>query len=210
MFKILFELIAKYILKPFSFIFHPIFISLYGAILYFLITKNTNNLVEVYLSCIQIFILTILLPVSFYLLLKSLKKINSFTEATLEERRVPIFIQLLLLYFLLKFTVLETNFPELFKFFQGGFLSAFLVFIFVMFRFKASLHMIGCTSLTVFVLFFTSYLQLSSVYTVASLVVCMGFVASSRLYMNAHTPIELLAGITIGGLPQILVWFYNM
>jgi hypothetical protein len=95
---------------------------------YFLFTDNTNNLAEVYLSCIQIFILTLLLPISFYLLLRALKKINSFTEATLEERRLPIFIQLVLLYLLLKFTVLETHFPELFKFFQAGFISAFLDF----------------------------------------------------------------------------------
>lgn len=178
--------------------------------MYFLFTDNTNNLAEVYLSCIQIFILTLLLPISFYLLLRALKKINSFTEATLEERRLPIFIQLVLLYLLLKFTVLETHFPELFKFFQAGFISAFLVFVSVIFRFKASLHMIGCTSLAVFVLMFTSYLEIAAINTVAFLILCMGFVASSRLYMKAHTPIELIAGIAIGGLPQILVWFYNI
>lgn len=178
--------------------------------MYFLFTDNTNNLAEVYLSCIQIFILTLLLPISFYLLLRALKKINSFTEATLEERRLPIFIQLVLLYLLLKFTVLETHFPELFKFFQAGFISAFLVFVSVIFRFKSSLHMIGCTSLTVFILIFTSYLEIAAINTVALLILCMGFVASSRLYMKAHTPLELIAGIVIGGLPQILVWFYNI
>ena len=201
---------VKYLLKPFSYIFHPIFISIYGAILYFLFTANTNYLYEIYLSCIQIFILTVLLPISFYSLLKVFKKIQSFTEATLEERRLPIFIQLVLVYLLLKFTLLETHFPELFKFFQAGFISAFLVFISVMLSFKASLHMIGCTSLAVFVLMSTSYLAIPALNTVAYLLLCMGFVASSRLYMKAHTPIELIAGIVIGGLPQILVWFYNI
>jgi hypothetical protein len=162
-----------------------------------------------YLSIIQVFILTLLLPISFYSLLKIFKKIESFTEATLEERRLPIFIQLVLLYLLLKFTVLETHFPELFKFFQAGFISAFLVFNSVLFRFKASLHMIGCTSLAVFVLLFTSYLEIAAINTVALLILCMGFVASSRLYMKAHTPIELIAGIAYGGLPQLFIWFYN-
>jgi hypothetical protein len=183
---------------------------MYGAILYFFFTNNINYLAEMYLSLIQIFILTLLLPISFYSLLKIFKKIESFTEATLEERRLPIFIQLVLLYLLLKFTVLENHFPELFIFFQAGFISAFLVFISVLFRFKASLHMIGCTSLAVFVLLFTSYLEIAAINTVALLILCMGFVASSRLYMKAHTPIELIAGIAIGGLPQILVWFYNI
>jgi hypothetical protein len=183
---------------------------MYGAILYFFFTNNINYLAEMYLSLIQIFILTLLLPISFYSVLKIFKKIKSFTEATLEERRLPIFIQLILLYLLLKFTVLETHFPELFKFFQAGFISAFLVFISVMFRFKASLHMIGCTSLAVFVLLFTSYLEIAALTTVAVLILCMGFVASSRLFMKAHTPIELIAGMLLGGLPQLFIWFYNI
>ena len=201
---------TKYLLKPFSYIFHPIFISIYGAILYFLFTKNITLLAEVYLSFIQIFILTILLPLCFYMLLRTLKKVKSFTEATIEERKLPIFIQLLLMYCLLNFTVLESHFPELYKFFQAGFISSFLVFISVMMRFKASLHMIGVTALFVFAMMLTSYLEVEATYTLAYLIMCMGFVASSRLYMKAHTPTELLVGMIIGGLPQILIWFYKI
>lgn len=201
---------TKYLLVPFSYIFHPIFISIYGTLFYFLFTKNLTLLADVYLSFVQIVILTILLPISFYMLLKALKKVNSFTEATIEERRLPIFIQILLLYCLLHFTILETHFPELYKFFQAGFISAFLVFISVMMRFKASLHMIGVTSLFTFVMMLTSYLEIEATYTLTYLIMCMGFVASSRLYMKAHTPIELIVGILIGGFPQVWVWFYNI
>lgn len=144
------------------------------------------------------------------MLLKALKKVKSFTEATIKERRLPIFIQVVLLYFLLNFTVLETHFPELYKFFQAGFISSFLVFLSVMLRFKASLHMIGITSLFVFVVMLTSYLEIEATYTLAYLIMCIGFVASSRLYMKAHTPIELIVGMLIGGLPQVFVWFYKM
>lgn len=165
---------------------------------------------EVYLSFIQIFILTLLLPICFYMLLKTLKYVKSFTEATIEERKFPIFIQIILLYFLLNFTVLETHFPELFKFFQAGLISAFLVFISVLLRFKASLHMIGITSLFVFVMMLTSYFEIEATFTLAYLIMCIGFVASSRLYMKAHTPIELFIGMLIGGLPQIYIWFYKI
>lgn len=144
------------------------------------------------------------------MLLKALKKVKSFTEATIEERKLPIFIQVLLLYCLLHFTILETHFPELYKFFQAGFLSSFLVFISVMLRFKASLHMIGITSLFVFVMMLTNYLEIDATYTLAYLIMCIGFVASSRLFMKAHTPIELIIGMIIGALPQVLVWFYKM
>jgi hypothetical protein len=143
-------------------------------------------------------------------MLKALGKVKSFTEATIEERRLPIFIQVVLLYFLLNYTILDTHFPELYKFFQAGFISAFLVFVSVIFRFKTSLHMIGITSLFVFSMMLSSYFEIEATYTLAYLIMCMGFVASSRLYMKAHTPIELIAGIIIGGLPQVFVWFYNI
>jgi len=202
---------TKYLLVPFSFIFHPIFISIYGALLYFIFTEVfKNKLAEVYLTLLQIFILTILLPLSFYMLLKTLKKVKSFTEATIEERRIPIFVQLVLMYCLLKFTVLDVHFPELYKFYLGGFISAFLVFVSVILRFKASLHMIGITSLFVFTVFFTKYFEIEVINTLAYLIMCMGFVASSRLYMKAHTPRELVVGVLIGALPQVFVWFYSM
>lgn len=201
---------TKYLLVPFSYIFHPIFISIYGAFLYFLFTKNLKLTTEVYLSIFQIFILTILLPICFYTLLKTLKVVKSFTEATIEERKYPIFIQILLLYCLLNFTILDIHFPELYKFFQAGLLSSFLAFILVLLRFKASLHMIGCTSLFTFIMMLTSYLEIEATYTLAYLIMCMGFVASSRLYMKAHTPFELIIGILIGGVPQVLLWFYSI
>ncbi len=144
------------------------------------------------------------------MLLKALKKVKSFTEATLEERRLPIFIQVVLLYFLLNFTILDTHFPELYKFFLAGFFSSFLVFVSVMLRFKASLHMIGITSLFVFTVMLTSYLEIEATYTIAYLIMCIGFVASSRLYMKAHTSLELIVGMLIGALPQVFVWFYSM
>ena len=114
---------TKHLLVPFSYVFHPIFISIYGTILYFLLTQNIKLEAKVYLSLIQVFILTILLPISFYMLLKTLKKVKSFTEATIEERKLPLFIQILLLYCLLNFTILNSHFPELHKFFQAGFIS---------------------------------------------------------------------------------------
>lgn len=201
---------TKFILVPFSYLFHPIFVSIYGAVLYLIVTNNFSYNAELYISFVQIFILTILLPICFYMLLRTLNIVKSFTEATLQERKYPIFIQIILLYCLLKFTVLETHFPELYLFFKAGLISSFLVFLSVMLKFKASLHLLGSTSLLVFVLMFTSYFEIEATYLIAFLVVCVGFVASSRLYMKAHTPIELVIGLLIGAIPQILVWFYKM
>lgn len=151
--------------------------------------------------------MTIVIPLGFYFLLKTFNKVKTFTEATLEERKFPIFIQMLLLYYLLKLGLIKDFFPELNLFFEAGFYSSFLVFISVVLRFKASLHMIGVTSLLIYVFQLTNYYQLHAVSTICTLIMCCGFVASSRLFMKAHTYQELVVGMLIGGLPQFLVWY---
>jgi len=83
-----------------------------------------------------------------------------------------------------------------------------LVLASVMLKFKASLHMIGVSALTAFVYGLSVYYQLPFVNLIAFCIVCMGLVASSRLYMKAHTPIELIAGIAIGLLPQVILFKY--
>jgi hypothetical protein len=200
----------KYFLVPFSYIFHPLFISVYGALLYFWLTNTFENTTIFYLTFLQIIILTTLLPLSFYWLLFSLKKVKHFTEASLKERRLPIFAQILMLFFLVKYSLVNELFPELHLFFVGAFFSAFLVFISVICRFKASLHLIGCSSLLVFIYILMAYLEIQNIYVIIALVLCTGFVASSRLFLKAHTPIELIVGLLIGGLPQVFVWFYKM
>ena len=43
---------------------------------------------------------------------------------------------------------------------------------------------------------------------VAFSIVCVGLVASSRLYMKAHTYPELIAGMIIGAGPQLFLYQY--
>jgi hypothetical protein len=201
---------TKYLLVPFSYIFHPIFVSLYGTLLYFTFEGNLVSDIHMYFTFFQILLLTVILPLCFYLLLRILNLVSSFTEATLEERKIPIFIQMALMYVLLRYGGLQESEPVLSHFFEGGFISSFIVLISVSVGFKASLHMIGVTSLFVFTLLLISYLQVPAINTLVVLLLCMGFVASSRLFMKAHTPIELVVGLLIGVIPQYLVWIYKI
>ncbi len=73
-------------------------------------------------------------------------------------------------------------------------------------RFKASLHMIGITALTAFTYGLSVYYKLPFVNLFAFCIVCMGLVASSRLYMKAHTYTELIVGLLIGLLPQVVIY----
>ena len=198
----------KKILPVFSYIFHPIFVSIYGALFYFLVTRSFFYHSQIYVTLIQVVILTLLLPLSIYFLFRSLGVVSSFTEATLKERQMPIAVQAILLLVLLKFSISKEITTELFYFFLGGLISSILVLASVILKFKASLHMIGISALTAFVYGLSSYYQLPFVNLFAFCIVCMGLVASSRLYMKAHTYPELLVGIIIGLTPQLFLYRY--
>ena len=104
---------TKYLLVPFSYIFHPIFVSLYGTLLYFTFEGNLVSDIHMYFTFFQILLLTVILPLCFCLLLRTLNLVSSFTEATLEERKIPIFIQMALMYVLLRYGGLQESEPVL-------------------------------------------------------------------------------------------------
>ena len=198
----------KKCLPLFSYIFHPIFSSIYGTLFFFEIAKNYFNNPQIYITLIQVTILTVLMPLSMYFLFRSLGLLSSFTEASIAERRMPIAIQAILLFVLIKYSISKEMFTELYYFFLGGLLSTLVVLSAVLLKFKASLHMIGTSALTAFIYGLSVYYQLPFTYLIGICIICMGFVASSRLYKKAHTPIELIAGIFIGMVPQLLLFKY--
>ena len=58
-----------------------------------------------------------------YFLFRSLGLLSSFTEASIAERRMPIAIQAILLFVLIKYSISKEMFTELYYFFLGGLLS---------------------------------------------------------------------------------------
>jgi hypothetical protein len=97
------------------------------------------------------------------------------------------------------------RYPELHFFLLGGLLSSLLALILLFGNIKASLHMIGMSSLTVFTIGLSMHLQIQSTFTIAMLILLNGIVASSRLEMNAHTNKELIIGFMLGAIPQLLL-----
>ena len=93
----------KKILPVFSYIFHPIFVSLYGTLFYFLIANSFFYNSQIIVTLVQVTILTLLLPLSMYFLFRSLGVVTSFTEASISERKMPIAVQGILLFVLIKF-----------------------------------------------------------------------------------------------------------
>ncbi len=189
----------------FSFAFHPIFISVFAAIFFFFSSEKYLDYETVYLYFLQILIITVFIPLTCFYLLVSLNKIDSIMVTKVSQRKIPLFLQSLLLIILINKSITIDELPELFYFYLGSIISSLLALLFAFFHKKASLHMLGISSLTIFCLFCSISFQYKPVLLITLLIVLNGLIASSRLYMKAHTPKELVAGFMIGIIPQLFL-----
>jgi hypothetical protein len=198
-------MISKKVLPFFSYVFHPIFIPVYAAFFYFFINPTYYTSLEKYFAVFQISVITIVLPILCFFLLRSMGKVNSIMVAGISQRKIPLAIQCFLTIILIRKSITLHNFPEFHFFFFGGLISIFIALILLFFRTKASLHLVAISALTVFVIGLSIHNQFSILYWIAFFVLMNGVVASSRLEMKAHTPKELVIGFFLGTVPQLFL-----
>ncbi|HLP63492.1 hypothetical protein [Flavobacterium sp.] len=197
----------KKILPFFSYLFHPIFIPLLGTVLYILFQENYFTIPQVYLLIFQVIIITIFLPMSFFYLLKTFGKVDTIMLSDVNQRKIPLLLQMALTVVLIKQSITIDRFPELHYFFLAGLITTFIAFVLLFFKIKSSIHMIGVSALTFFVIGLSLHNQINIIYLIALLFLFTGVIASSRLYMKAHTMTELIIGYAIGMIPQLIVWY---
>jgi len=199
--------VLRKILPLFSYLFHPVFIPVLGTLAYFFWGKNYFEPAQQILIVLQIVIITILIPMAFIYLLKTLGKVDSIMIADLSQRKIPLVIQIVLMVVLLRQSITIDRIPELFFFFAGGILSALLTLILLFAKVKASLHMMGISALTVFTIALSIYNQVNLINVIAILLLANGLVAASRLEMKAHTGTELVIGFFFGIIPQLVLLY---
>ena len=201
---------SKKILPIFYYVFHPIFIPILACLFYFFVNENyvSYSKFEVYLILLQVTILTFLIPISFFYLLRSLGKIDSIMVSELSQRKLPLIFQAILLLVLINKGTTEDRISELYFYFLSGFISTVLALIFLFFKTKVSLHMLGIGSLLFFVIGISIHDQTNFLGSIVVLTFLSGIIASSRLEMKAHDFKELTIGFLIGTVPQVTLWFF--
>lgn len=146
---------------------------------------------------------------AFFYLLRTFGQIESIMLSDISQRKIPLLLQLMLFAVLIEKSITIDRFPSLYFFFVGGLLSTIFAFLLLYAKFKASIHMIGISSLTVFIIGLSIHNQVNTVNLVTFFVIMNGVVASSRLVMKAHSNKELLIGFICGVIPQgALLYFW--
>ena len=180
----------------------------FGTLFYFLFSNYYYTSQQKYLILLQIGIITILIPISFYYLLRSFGKVDSVMVYQLSQRKIPLTIQAVLIFILITKSITAEVIPELYYYFLGGLISTFLLLILLLLKIKASIHMVGISTLTIFVIALSLHYHSNAIYTIAFLIAMNGIVASSRLELQAHTNKELVIGFFSGMLPQLILTYF--
>ena len=195
----------KKILPFFSYLLHPVFIPVYATLFYLLSNHSYNWTNEKSLVLLQVTVFTVALPIVLFFGLRSVGKISSVMAPLLSERKIPLVVQCFLIIYLVRTQITIVRYPELHFFFLGALMSTLIALLLLFVKTKASLHMLAISALTFFVLGLHMHFVTNSFTAIILLIMLNGFVASSRLVMNAHTPKELIIGFLIGSVPQVLL-----
>lgn len=198
----------RFLIKSASYIFHPLWMPFVGSLVYFMVTPRFFPVSLIKAKLLAIAITTLFIPVVFYFLLKNLGKAQSPFLTDVKERLWPLFFYMLLLGLNLYQILNEYNYPALYYFFVGILFSILTSYILAWLNLKISLHMVGLAGLLMFVLSLTIFFHLNLIFSIAFLIIALGLTATSRLYLKAHTGVEILLGIFIGLIPQIIVLNY--
>ena len=198
----------NYFLRSAAYIFHPLLIPLIGVRLYFGLTPRFIEPQVINAKTYAIIIITILIPLIFFFLLKNLGLVKSINLKEVQERKFPLMIQTLLVLIIIKMVFSSYQSPEMYYFFVGVLFTTISALVLVLFNFKVSLHQMGVAGVTMFLIALSVHFNKNYLLEIGIFFLINGWVASSRLDTKSHTILELLTGFFIGVIPQIVMLNY--
>ena len=193
------------LLKSISYIFHPLLMPIIGVAFYYYISPRFIAEQILHAKLISLLILTIILPILMFFLLRTLGKTQTIHLKTTRERIYPLALNCFITILVIKRVITITQSLELYYFFVGILISNMVCLTLAIFKFKASIHMIGISGLFIFFIAIGIQFSINITGTLAFIALAIGAVATSRLHLNAHTSRELIFGFFIGLIPQLLL-----
>lgn len=193
--------------KIISTILHPIVTPTLGVLLYFIFVSQTIQKKQQLIILALVFGVTYLIPLFLLILLRALGFIKNFQVGTIKERRFPVIFMIVLFYLLGNTLVSLPALRDLGFLFYGTSLSLLCIYFLFIFKLKSSLHLVSMGNALCFFLIISNSYSLSLLPIIMVLILLSGLLASSRLYLKAHTPKELVLGFFIGMGSQLCIFF---
>src|SRR5690606_30406287 len=149
---------------------------------------------------LAITIITILIPIVIFFLLKNLGVVETIYLKEVKERKFPLMIQCILLLLIIKMVFDPYEDPEMYYFFVGMVFSAFSALVMVFFKIKVSLHQMGVAGILMFLIGLSAHFKINLLISISFFLFANGWVSSSRLNSDSHTYPELGIGFLFGAL----------
>jgi hypothetical protein len=195
----------NYFLRIGAYLLHPLLMPLLGTILYFIVTPRYIEAELLQSRIVAVAIITICIPIVTFFLLRNLGTINSIHLEEVQQRKVPLALQCVLLLIIIKLVFDPIDTPEMYYFFVGVLFSALSALMLAFLKFKVSLHQMGIAGVTMFLIVLSVHFKINMLVWLCIFFIGNGWVASSRLHTNSHTFAELIGGFFIGFMPQLLL-----
>ncbi|MGC1204579.1 MAG: hypothetical protein WA839_06805 [Flavobacteriaceae bacterium] len=192
-------------LKSISYIFHPLLMPILGVIFYFSKSPRFIPIDIITAKLVSLFILTIVLPILLFFLLKTLGRVKSINLESTNERILPLVLNCLVIILVLQRIITPTQIIELYYFFIGILISTMTCLILALAKFKASIHMIAIAGVFMFFIALSIHFSININGTLSLMIIIIGAIATSRLHMKAHTYKELIMGFFVGLIPQLIL-----
>ncbi|HDZ15232.1 hypothetical protein LCGC14_0928650 [marine sediment metagenome] len=188
-----------------SYLFHPLFIPLAGTVAYFTVTPKYSPATLQTHIFLPVLILTVIIPVIAFFILKNIGIVSSALTPSMEERKYPLYIHIILL-LIVVYKVIPGQYTfELHYYFIGLIASALTTLLLLFLRVKASMHVMGLGSLFMFLVCLSIHFEINITLAVSVLTLITGLVATSRLYLRAHSKVEVFVGFLVGLLSQLML-----
>lgn len=201
------------IAKLISYLFHPLVLPVYAVLLMFFLPSWLSGYHYEYKKTITliVFLLNLIIPTLILLILLNLRVIRSLTLYRRKERYIPYAV---IAFFYTSAYIVMVHLPLGIPTNISNFiLIADIIIVVLMllnFKFKISAHMAGIGGFFSFfyvfllkevfsdTLFTLFNIDFTVLFFIIFLVILSGIIASARLHLNDHNPLQIVTGFFVG------------
>ncbi len=187
--------------KTLSIVCYPLFIPTYGMILYMLaMVYRTPSLPSIYvwLNIIGTFVLTALIPIVLIIILWKQGKVSSLHMTNSKERTMPYAYSIACFGFWCYFVGQTMHLPKVWLFIAIGATIALLAVTIINRWWKISAHLTAFGGLLGGICSIAIYYHFAPTSLVIICLVIALLLMYARLYLEAHTPLQVVCGFLLG------------
>jgi hypothetical protein len=186
--------------KVISYIFHPVFMPVYGLLLLFNMKSyfSFELLLKARLLMLAfVFVTTVLFPLLIIAIMKKQGFIEDYQMKSREERRLPYLITAIF-YFVTYQMFRQMQLPEIYSFYFMG--ATFLITLVVIINiwWKISIHMVGVGGISGMLCGLALAFSFDMIFLISIIFLISGMVGYARLKLETHKSSEVYSGFLAG------------